>query len=97
MRQPVCCQCLQHVRPLSLGLHRRLNLCPPRLQVWLLDFSPCERYLVSYSSQEPSNPREKASVLFNVFETRTGTRIWASTQMHVISRVNRSGAVKGLC
>ena len=41
-------------------------------QVWLLDFSPCEKYLVTYSSQEPSNPREKASVLFNVFETRTG-------------------------
>ena len=45
----------------------------------MIEFSPCERYLVSYSSQEPSNPREKATVLFNVFDTRTGQKLRAFT------------------
>ena len=42
------------------------------LQVRLVDFSPNERYLISYSSQDPSNPREKATVIFNVFDLKTG-------------------------
>ena len=57
--------------------------CPKPVQVWLLDFSPCEKYLVTYSSQEPSNPREKASVLFNVFETRTGASLQSSRRERV--------------
>ena len=46
----------------------------PVLQVRLVDFSPNERYLISYSSQDPSNPREKATVIFNVFDLKTGVR-----------------------
>ena len=45
----------------------------------MIEFSPCERYLVSYSSQEPSNPREKATVLFTVFDTRTGQKLRSFT------------------
>ena len=67
----VCCRVCLFCRPHVMSLIDDLSFLPA--QVWLLDFSPCEKYLVTYSSQEPSNPREKASVLFNVFETRTGT------------------------
>ena len=45
------------------------------MQARLIDFSPCEKFLISYSSQEPSNPREKASVVFSVFESRTGKKL----------------------
>eukprot|EP00245_Coleochaete_scutata_P017412 TRINITY_DN8522_c0_g1_i1.p1 TRINITY_DN8522_c0_g1~~TRINITY_DN8522_c0_g1_i1.p1 ORF type:complete len:737 (-),score=206.49 TRINITY_DN8522_c0_g1_i1:368-2578(-) len=41
-------------------------------QVRLIDFSPRERYLVTYSSHEPSNPRETQKVNLNVFDNRTG-------------------------
>ena len=47
-------------------------MSPLVLQVRLVDFSPNERYLISYSSQDPSNPREKATVIFNVFDLKTG-------------------------
>jgi uncharacterized protein with WD repeat len=38
----------------------------------LIDFSPGERYLMSYSSVEPSNPRESMAILLNIFDTRSG-------------------------
>lgn len=38
----------------------------------LIDFSPGERYLMAYSSIEPTNPRESMSILLNVFDTRSG-------------------------
>ena len=47
------------------------------MQVRLIEFSPCEQYLITYSSIEPSNPREKAKVLLNVFDTKTGKKLRA--------------------
>ncbi|KAI4985566.1 hypothetical protein ZWY2020_018196 [Hordeum vulgare] len=41
-------------------------------QVKLIDFSPGEKYLITYSSQEPSNPRDTHRVLLNIFDVRTG-------------------------
>ncbi|KAL8155139.1 hypothetical protein AgCh_000507 [Apium graveolens] len=41
-------------------------------QVKLIDFSPGEKYLVTYSSHEPSNPRDTHKVLLNIFDVRTG-------------------------
>ncbi|CAN0854090.1 Eukaryotic translation initiation factor 3 subunit B [Linum grandiflorum] len=41
-------------------------------QVKMIDFSPGEKYLVTYSSHEPSNPRDANRVLINIFDVRTG-------------------------
>lgn len=41
-------------------------------KVQLIDFSPCEKYLVSYSSQESPNPREGATAIFNVSDLKSG-------------------------
>ncbi|XP_077244921.1 eukaryotic translation initiation factor 3 subunit B-like [Tasmannia lanceolata] len=41
-------------------------------QVKLIDFSPGEKYLVTYSSHEPSNPRDTHRVVLNIFDARTG-------------------------
>ncbi|KAI3742981.1 hypothetical protein L1987_60682 [Smallanthus sonchifolius] len=41
-------------------------------QVKLFDFSPGEKYLVTYSSHEPSNPRDTHRVVLNIFDVRTG-------------------------
>ncbi|XP_010245655.1 PREDICTED: eukaryotic translation initiation factor 3 subunit B-like [Nelumbo nucifera] len=41
-------------------------------QVKLIDFSPGEKYLVTYSSHEPSNPRDTHRVVLNIFDVRTG-------------------------
>ncbi|XP_047340878.1 eukaryotic translation initiation factor 3 subunit B-like [Impatiens glandulifera] len=41
-------------------------------QVKLIDFSPGERFLVTYSSHEPSNPRDTHRVALNIFDVRTG-------------------------
>lgn len=41
-------------------------------QVKLIDFSPGEKYLVTYSSHEPSNPRDANRVVINIFDVRTG-------------------------
>eukprot|EP00798_Chlamydomonas_sp_ICE-L_P008193 gene8193-1455_t len=43
--------------------------------VRLLQYSPNEKYLVTYSSQEPNNPRESATVTFSIFEVRTGKKL----------------------
>ena len=44
-------------------------------QVRLMDFSPDERYVLTYSSREPSNPSEKAGLLLNVFDTAVGQKL----------------------
>ncbi|KAJ4815010.1 Eukaryotic translation initiation factor 3 subunit B [Rhynchospora pubera] len=44
----------------------------PHNQVKHIDFSPGERFLVTYSSQEPSNPRDTHRVVLNIFDLRTG-------------------------
>ncbi|KAF5175883.1 Eukaryotic translation initiation factor 3 subunit b [Thalictrum thalictroides] len=41
-------------------------------QVKLIDFSPGEKFLVTYSSHEPSNPRESHKIVLNIFDVRTG-------------------------
>ncbi|MCL7043372.1 hypothetical protein MKW94_026081 [Papaver nudicaule] len=41
-------------------------------QVKLINFSPGEKYLVTYSSHEPSSPRETHRVVLNIFDVRTG-------------------------
>ncbi|QDZ23629.1 subunit B of translation initiation factor 3 [Chloropicon primus] len=41
-------------------------------KVQLIDFSPCEKYLVSYSSQESPNPREAPMAVFNVSDLKSG-------------------------
>ncbi|KAG6772922.1 hypothetical protein NC652_018046 [Populus alba x Populus x berolinensis] len=41
-------------------------------QVKFIDFSPGEKYLVTYSSHEPSNPRDANRVVINIFDVRTG-------------------------
>ncbi|KAK8522409.1 hypothetical protein V6N13_115379 [Hibiscus sabdariffa] len=41
-------------------------------QVKLIDFSPGEKFLVTYSSHEPSNPRDANRVVINIFDVRTG-------------------------
>ncbi|KAK9058225.1 hypothetical protein SSX86_023065 [Deinandra increscens subsp. villosa] len=41
-------------------------------QVKLIDFSPGEKYLVTYSSHEPSNPRDTHRVVLKIFDVRTG-------------------------
>ncbi|KAM0900356.1 hypothetical protein ACQ4PT_020717 [Festuca glaucescens] len=44
----------------------------PHPKLKLIDFSPGERYLVTYSSEEPSNPRGTHTVVLNIFDVRTG-------------------------
>ncbi|KAI3676754.1 hypothetical protein L1987_86370 [Smallanthus sonchifolius] len=48
------------------------ELRPYTSQVKLLDFSPGEKYLVTCSSHEPSNPGETHRVVLNIFDVRTG-------------------------
>ncbi|MQL80266.1 hypothetical protein Taro_012703, partial [Colocasia esculenta] len=40
--------------------------------VKLIDFSPGEKYLVTYSSHEPNGPRDTHRVVLNIFDARTG-------------------------
>ncbi len=48
-------------------------MCMPTLrQVRLMEFSPNEKYAVSYSAEEPRGPREKASLTLNIFDTFSG-------------------------
>jgi translation initiation factor 3 subunit B len=41
-------------------------------KVQLIDFSPSEKYLVSYSSQDSANPRESPTAQFNVSDVKSG-------------------------
>lgn len=43
--------------------------------VRLLDYSPNEKYLVTYSSQEPSNPRDSVIVSFVVHDVATARKL----------------------
>lgn len=45
------------------------------LQVSYVEFSPDEKYVLSYSSREPTNPQEKAALLVNVFDSQTGAKL----------------------
>lgn len=40
-----------------------------------MDFSPSERYLVTYSLTEPATPADKAVMNFNVFDVRSGRKL----------------------
>lgn len=58
------------------------------LQVRLMEFSPNEKYAVSYSAEEPRGPREKASLTLNIFDTFSGAclcriSICPPMQLHV--------------
>ena len=58
--------------------HRILRLAPALFdpaQVRLIQFSPEETFLVSYSPVEPTNPREKAGLVLNIFDSRTGRKL----------------------
>ncbi|KAL5189952.1 Eukaryotic translation initiation factor 3 subunit B [Glycine soja] len=49
----------------------------PQLNFWscivkFIDFSPGEKYLVTYSSHEPSNTGDANRVVLNIFDVRTG-------------------------
>ncbi|KAI3719303.1 hypothetical protein L6452_20199 [Arctium lappa] len=46
-------------------------MCYAYAQVKLIDFSPGEKYLVTYSSHEPSTPHDSHRVLLNIFDVRT--------------------------
>ncbi|EPS67275.1 hypothetical protein M569_07499 [Genlisea aurea] len=50
---------------------KRLTRCA-HPQVKLIDFSPGERYIVTYSSHEPSNPRDTHRVVIIMFDARSG-------------------------
>jgi translation initiation factor 3 subunit B len=41
----------------------------------LLDYSPNEKYLMTYSSQEPTHPKENVKVCFIIFDTRTARKL----------------------
>lgn len=43
--------------------------------VTLIECSPNDKYLISYSSQAPSNPRESVMVVLNVFDVRSGKKL----------------------
>jgi len=43
--------------------------------VRLIEFSPDEKCMVTYSSREPSNPNEKAGLLLNVYDCNTGHKL----------------------
>lgn len=45
------------------------------LQVSLIQFSPNERYLVTFSSVEPTNPRESTTLILNIFDLKSGAKL----------------------
>ncbi len=45
------------------------------LQVSYIEFSSDEKYLLSYSSREPTNPQEKAAMQVNIFDAQTGAKL----------------------
>ena len=47
------------------------------LQLRLIDFSPEDRFMATFSPVEPANPREKAGLVLNLFDTRTGRKLRA--------------------
>ena len=59
------------------GLQRQPRLMLPGAvaQVSYIEFSPDERYMLSYSSREPASPLEKAALQINVFDAQTGAKL----------------------
>ncbi|XP_074557396.1 eukaryotic translation initiation factor 3 subunit B-like [Curcuma longa] len=41
-------------------------------QVRQIDFSPGEKYIITYSSHEPSKPQDSHRIVINIFDVRTG-------------------------
>ena len=41
----------------------------------LIQFSPEEKYLVTFSSVEPSNPRDPTTLILNIFDVKTGAKL----------------------
>lgn len=41
----------------------------------LVHFSPGERYLVTFSSVEPTNPRDTTAIILNIFDVKTGAKL----------------------
>jgi translation initiation factor 3 subunit B len=64
--------------------------------VRLLDFSPGERYLVTYSSQEPSNPRDTQKVTLSIWEIRSGKKLREISGNANDFAVGGSGGVAGI-
>lgn len=63
---------------LRFGSYRELlwaERAPQPAQVRLIQFSPEETFLVSYSPVEPTNPREKVGLVLNIFDSRTGRKL----------------------
>lgn len=56
-----CQWSVQHLIAINFGL-----------QVKFIQFSPGEKYLVTFSSIEPTNPRDTLQLILNIFEVKTG-------------------------
>lgn len=41
----------------------------------VIEFSPRERFMITHSTQEPSNPRESLQAFFNIWDTRNGRKL----------------------
>lgn len=76
-------------------------------QVQLIDFSPGDRYLVTYSTHEPSNPTDThRRIVLKIFDVRTGKVMWGSkgsigvsfhslSSAYNISRVSKLTTLEG--
>jgi hypothetical protein len=65
---------------------------PDVMQVRLMEFSPNEKYAVSYSAEEPRGPREKASLTLNIFDTFSGVclcNIYIYIYINLYSSISR--------
>lgn len=40
-----------------------------------MEFSPSEKYVISYSAEEPKDREDRASLTLNVFDTFTGVTL----------------------
>ena len=40
-----------------------------------IQFSPGEKYLITFSSVEPQGPRDTLQLIFNVFDVKTGKKL----------------------
>ncbi|KAL0003545.1 hypothetical protein SO802_017326 [Lithocarpus litseifolius] len=65
-------------------------------QVKLIDFSPGEKYLVTYSSHESSNPCGANMVVINIFDVRTGKVMRGFKGSADDFGIGATGGVKGV-
>ena len=70
--QPVCCGSLALPGPAAPAL---TDVAGSLAQVSYIEFSPDERYVLSYSSREPASPLEKAALQINVFDAQSGAKL----------------------